>query len=188
MNAGIQELYQRLRNNEAWPCLVLEDDLGPQPLTHKILEILGILPGPWDEIGHVRDDLCAAQQSPFDVGFSNVLPRLSECSLSYGANDGSMSTPVCSSVHGANEEWTPTPDYPFDYGANDGWMLTPESDIVCTESLHLAHADHMSPTTDDPAPLSTRRKVGLSLQLTPLSTSFLTLSHPSNIPFHTGVM
>jgi hypothetical protein len=204
MIAGIQELYRRLRNNEAWPCFVAEDDLGPQPLTHKVLETLGILPGPWDETDYVRDALTTAPQSPFDVGFPNSLPQLPEFSPSYGADDGSTSTPECSPSsranngstsapkfspsYGANDGWMPTPEYTLDYGANDGWMLTPESDIVCTESLQLAHMDHILPTTDDSRPLSKRRKVDLSMQLTPPFTSFLTFSHPSNIPFNTGVM
>lgn len=172
MIAAIQELYRRLRNNEAWPCFVAEGDLGPQPLTHRVLETLGILPGPWDETDYVRDALTTAPQSPFDVGFPNSLPQLPKFSPSSRANNGSTSTP----------EFSPS------YGANDGWMPTPESDIVCTESLQLAHMDHILPTIDDSRPLSKRRKVDLSLQLTPPFTSFLTFSHPSNIPFNTGVM
>jgi len=172
MIAGIQELYRRLRNNEAWPCFVAEDDLGPQPLTHRVLETLGILPGPWDETDYVRDALTTAPQSPFDVGFPNSLPQLPKFSPSYGADDGSTSIP----------EFSPS------YEANDGWMPTPERDVVCTESLQLAHMDHILPTIDDSRPLSKRRKVDLSLQLTPPLTSFLIFSHPSNIPFNTGVM
>lgn len=171
MIAGIQELYRRLRNNEAWPCSVLEDDLGPQPLTHKVLETLGVLPGQWEEPGHITDAPNTAPQSPFDVGFPNSLSQLPECSPSYGANDGWMST----------SEYSPS------YGANDGWMPTPESDVLCTESLQLAHMDHMLPTTNDPRPLSKRRKIDLSLQLTPFS-SFLTFSHPDNSSFIPGVM
>jgi len=188
MIAGIQELYRRLRNNEAWPCFVAEDDLGPQPLTHRVLETLGILPGPWDETDYVRDALTTAPQSPFDVGFPNSLPQLPKFSPSYGADDGSTSTPKCSPSSRANNGSTSTPEFSPSYGANDGWMPTPESDIVCTESLQLAHMDHILPTTDDSRPLSKRRKVDLSLQLTPPFTSFLTFSHPSNIPFNTGVM
>lgn len=172
MIAGIQELDRRLCNNAAWPWLVSKDDLGPQPLTYKILKTLSILPGPWDETGHVRNALGTAPQSHFDVGLSNSLSRLPECSPSYGVNDGPTSSLECSPS----------------YGANDGWMPTPESHVVCTESLQLAYMDHGLPTTDDSQPLSSISKVELSLQLIPPFSSFLTFSHPSNIPFQTGVI
>lgn len=180
MTAGIQELYRRLRNNEAWPCSVLEDDLGPQPLTHKVLETLGVLPGQWEETGHIKNAPNTAPQSPFNVGVPNSIPQLPESSPSYRANDGWMSTSGYSPSYGANDGRMSTSEYSPSYGAIDGWMPTPESDVVSTESLQLAHMDHILPTTDDSRPLSKRRRVDLSLQLTPIS-SFLTFSHPDNI-------
>ena len=188
MVAGVQERYRRLRNYEAWPCSVLEDDLDPQPLTHRILETLGVLPEPWEETDHVSDALKTAPQSPFDVGLPNSLPEVSRRSPSYGANDGWTSTLECSPPYGANHRWMLTPDCSPAYGVNPAWISNSESDIVCTEPLQLAHMAHVSPITDDSQELSKRKKLNLNLRLSPPFMSFLTFGHPGNIPSTAGVM
>ena len=41
--AGIQELYRRTMNGIAWPDIPMERSCDSQPLTHRVLEALGIL-------------------------------------------------------------------------------------------------------------------------------------------------
>ena len=48
--AGLQDLYRRTQTGEAWPTAPLELNSHGQPLTHKILEGLGVLrTEEWDE-------------------------------------------------------------------------------------------------------------------------------------------
>ena len=52
--AGLQELYRRTQNGEGWPGDRLELERHNQPLTHKILEALGVLrPGVWKETENI---------------------------------------------------------------------------------------------------------------------------------------
>ena len=46
--SGLQELYRRIQAGEPFPSLPLEPAYNGQPLTHKILEALGVLPGDED--------------------------------------------------------------------------------------------------------------------------------------------
>ena len=48
--AGLQELYRRIQTGEPFPCPPLEPTYNGQPLTHKILEALGVLPSEeWED-------------------------------------------------------------------------------------------------------------------------------------------
>ena len=46
--SGLQELYRRIQAGEPFPSLPLEPAYNGQPLTHKILEALGVLPSDED--------------------------------------------------------------------------------------------------------------------------------------------
>lgn len=51
LTAGLQELYRRTQNGEGWIGPRLEVASNNQPLTHKILEALGVLQtGDWEEM------------------------------------------------------------------------------------------------------------------------------------------
>lgn len=54
--AGLQELYRRMQNGDGWPGLRIEAVNHNQPLTHKILEALGVLhPNEWEDTESVDD-------------------------------------------------------------------------------------------------------------------------------------
>ena len=54
LSSGLQELYRRIQAGEPFPSLPLEPAYNGQPLTHKILEALGVLPSDeeWEDGDH----------------------------------------------------------------------------------------------------------------------------------------
>ena len=57
LSAGLQELYRRTQNCCSWTEPHLEFGDQNQPLTHKILEVLGVLhPGDREDMGSVNHD------------------------------------------------------------------------------------------------------------------------------------
>jgi len=65
--AGLRELYQLLQSGRGWPGAPLHETQGGHPLTHDILERLGLLNSPSDSNSHCEE---------FEEDFSKLQRRL----------------------------------------------------------------------------------------------------------------
>lgn len=80
---GLQELYSRILKREDWPGDPLHDAGNGQPLTHDILERLGVLKHEQRGSGHrFEEDFNVLQQRLYETGASPMLRRRSTSSTS----------------------------------------------------------------------------------------------------------
>ena len=151
--AGIQELYRRVVDNEQWPHFSMDDNLGINPPTHRILERLGVLTGNWDEADHDIKNLNTTHRSSFDDVVLDALPQFPQVS--------------------------PPQEY---LEVDGGWMPTPESDAACNDLLQLDRVDDAPTIREIAESSSMRRKVDLTPQLTPPFVYFPTYSQSNYSP------
>ncbi|EER23144.1 hypothetical protein D8B26_001218 [Coccidioides posadasii str. Silveira] len=137
--AGLQQLYRRARDGEGWPGSPLREFNG-RPLTHDILEGLGVLKD--GEVGdeHFEDDLSVLQQRLLASG-SGVMRRRDSSDAS---SNGDASPTFTKSMHGgapfSATNMPPTPPNYSPYSRSQ--QITTQANISPTLPQQSASIPH----------------------------------------------